>query len=208
MSASHSPVSSGTASLVVNSEPLSNFFLLYQFACNSPETARASGVPQRLDSLYTSLRFPNENGTANTVIYSETTEAHQTNLGGGEALNPRKADLTRLLARIDGFQRLPVAWAGDDTVMVDSNTYDTAAQILQGLPYDVPLPQATPSADGEIGLTWIQQGGRFEVMIQPDRHVLWLMNQGHDYEPGGMIDLSTHKSLFDLSEALRRFWHG
>ena len=209
MSTSLSPISSGTASVDLGLFRNS----AYQFTGNPPKTA--AGVTQRLDSLYATLQFPAVSGTASTFIYADTnniyaqtTQIGHTSSGAGGALNPRKADLTRLLARIEGFQKLPTVWAGDDTVMVDSNTYDTATQILQGLPHDVPLPQATPSADGEIGLTWMQQGGRFEVVIQPDRHVLWLVNHGHDYEPGGLVDLGAHKSLFDLNEALRQFYHG
>jgi hypothetical protein len=126
---------------------------------------------------------------------------------GGAPLTVRKAETSRLLDQVKSFQRLPNDWAGEGTVLVDSGVYDVSERVLQALPTEIPLPQVTPSPDGEVGLSWIRNGGRFEVLVQPDQHLLWVIGRDGAYTPGGMINFAEHKSLLRLNMALRQFWY-
>jgi hypothetical protein len=144
--------------------------------------------------------------TVNTAPIMGALAADLTN-SGGEVLSPRKAETSRLLATVKRFRELPADWSGKDTVPIDSALSELAERVLLGLSEDIPLPQATPSADGEIGLTWVRQRDRFEALIQPDQHIIWVVGRNGHHVPGGLINLAEHNSLLDLYEALRRFWH-
>lgn len=127
---------------------------------------------------------------------------------GGEALTPRIADLNRLLSRVDKFRNLPTDWCGDHTILISAETYDIAARLLRELPSELPLPQATPSAEGEVGFIWFRNSNGFEVVIQPDCHILWVMQANGECTPGDIIDFPAEGTFYKLNEALRRFLNG
>jgi hypothetical protein len=83
---------------------------------------------------------------------------------------------------------------------------DFANRLVRELPKKWPLPQVTSSPDGEIAFTWFNGGNRLEALLQPDRHLVWVVKNNGQYNPGRDIDLSDVASLADLFEAVATFY--
>jgi hypothetical protein len=116
----------------------------------------------------------------------------------------RMAALAALWRRIEGFARLPADWAGEGTVLVSPTLLNRARLLLRGLPSALPLPQASPSAEGEIALTWFRGGRRLEAMLQPDDHLVWVVTGGGRTDLGKDLDLSVD-SASPFYEAVELF---
>ena len=69
-----------------------------------------------------------------------------------------------------------------------------------------PLPQATSSPEGEIALTWFKGRNRLEALLQPDHHLVWVVQDGGEYAPGRDIDLSAIALFASLFEAIALFY--
>jgi len=90
-----------------------------------------------------------------------------------------------LVAQLEGFSDLPSDWAGDETVLPSRGTISSAKTLLSSLSSDHILPQVSPSADGEIGFTWLMNGLRVEALLYPDNHLVWLWSSDGTVNPGG-----------------------
>lgn len=125
---------------------------------------------------------------------------------GGEGLSARIREISLLSSRIESFAKLPVNWGGDDTILADQPTLNLAKQLVRGLPKKRPLPQVTPSADGEICFTWFKDENRLEAILQPDQHFVWVVRKDGQYAPGRDINLSAAVSFSVFLQALALFY--
>jgi hypothetical protein len=89
-----------------------------------------------------------------------------------------------LAEKIEGFADLPTSWAGTDTVIPSQETRSAAMGLLRNLSSDYPLPQVTPSADGEIGFVWYGRGSRVEALLGADIHLVWFGEFAGEIEAG------------------------
>lgn len=143
--------------------------------------------------------------TVNTYYQRLAASGAQTD-AGGEGISARTRELSLLSSRIDSFTKLPKDWFGEDTVLVDNKTVEFAKRLVQELPTKWPLPQATSSPEGEIALTWFKNSNRLEALIQPDHHLIWVIQNDGQYAPGRDIDLGAIASFADLFEAIALFY--
>lgn len=90
-----------------------------------------------------------------------------------------------LVTQLESFSDLPADWAGDETHMPSKSTITSAMTLLSSLSSDHVLPQVSPSADGEIGFTWLTDGLRVEALLYPDNHLVWLWTSDGNVNPGG-----------------------
>jgi len=125
---------------------------------------------------------------------------------GGEGISARVRERSLLSSRIDSFTKLPRDWSGEDTILVDRRTLEFAKRLIRELPSKWPLPQATPSADGEIAFTWFKNSNRLEAILQPDHHLIWVTQNNGRYAPGRDINLGAIASFADLFEAIALFF--
>ena len=91
-------------------------------------------------------------------------------------------------AVIDGFADLPPTWGGPDTVLPSVQTRAATKALLMGLPPAIAAPHVSPSADGEIGLTWVMATKRVDALLDADGHLVWFWTR-HDsrINPGGEV---------------------
>jgi hypothetical protein len=125
---------------------------------------------------------------------------------GGEAISVRAGQRSLLSSRVDSFSKLPRDWSGEDTIPIDTQTLEIAKRLIEDLPNRWPLPQATPSGEGEVVFTWFKNSNRLEAILQPDRHLIWVTQNNGRYVPGRDIDLSAIASFGDLFEAIALFY--
>ena len=81
-----------------------------------------------------------------------------------------------------------------------------ACNLVEKLPASVRLPQVSPSAEGEIGLSWFNGGKRLEAMLQPDWHLVWVKKVEDKFVPGDDIDLERECSFGRLFEDVERLY--
>jgi hypothetical protein len=108
----------------------------------------------------------------------------------------RADEIMGLCSLIRGFAELRQDWNGKDTLLPDHKVIKWACNLVAKLPPSVGLPQVSPSAEGEIGLSWFNGGKRLEAMLQPDRHLVWVKKVEDEFVPGDDIDLE-HEHSFD-----------
>jgi len=101
----------------------------------------------------------------------------------------RALELDALCRRIADFGRLPNTWAAEDGLRPGPDVIEFACDIIRQLPAEVMLPQTSPSADGEIGLSWFNGQERLEAMLHPDGHLVWVKRLEDRLVPGRDIDL-------------------
>ena len=63
-------------------------------------------------------------------------------------------------------------------------TIALARMILGNLPVEVRVPHVAPSADGEVGFTWVRGRDRLEAMLHPDKHLVWIKKISGNFAPG------------------------
>jgi hypothetical protein len=90
-----------------------------------------------------------------------------------------------LVSQLESFSELPADWAGDETQVPSRSTIASAKTLLSSLSSDHALPQVSPSADGEIGFTWLRSDLRIEALLYPDNHLVWLWTSHGNVNPGG-----------------------
>jgi hypothetical protein len=89
---------------------------------------------------------------------------------------------------IDGFADLPRAWSGPDTVLPSVETRAAAKALLMGLPSTIATPHVSPSADGEIGFTWVTATKRIDALLDADGHLVWFWaRRDNQINPGGEV---------------------
>ena len=108
-------------------------------------------------------------------------------------------DAMALCDRITDFGRLPTDWTGNGAIPPRAEIVSFACNLVRNLPNSVDLPHASPSADGEIGFVWDKGEDRFEAMLEPDGHLVWIKVYPDHMADGGDIDLRTAdaKPFFD-----------
>jgi hypothetical protein len=143
--------------------------------------------------------------TGNTYYESFAAFRVQTD-AGGEGISARLRERSLLVSRMDSFTKLPKDWGGEDTILVDRQTLEAAKRLVQELPHQWALPQATSSSDGEIAFTWFNGRNRLEALLQPDHHLIWVVQNDGQYAPGRDIDLGAIASFADLFEAIALFY--
>jgi hypothetical protein len=143
--------------------------------------------------------------TGNTYHQSLMAFGLQTD-AGGEGISARVRERSQLTNRIESFLKLPKDWGGEDTILIDQQTLDFAKRLVRELPEKWPLPQATSSPEGEIAFTWFKGGNRLEALLQPDRHLVWVVKNDGEYALGRDIDLSAVASFASLFEAIALFY--
>jgi hypothetical protein len=124
-----------------------------------------------------------------------------------EARSIRGPRLSDLASKIESFSNLPADWAGSDTVPVPADLVKHLKAIIGALPEAVPVPQAVPSADGEVALVWFRNGGRLEAMFSPDGYFSWVHTGAVDKKIiDGETTLDNPSVLTLLTEALESFF--
>ena len=89
---------------------------------------------------------------------------------------------------IDAFADLPPAWSGPDTVLPSAETRAAAKALLMGLPFTIATPHVSPSADGEIGFTWVTATSRVDALLDADGHLVWFWEgNNNQINPGGEV---------------------
>ena len=94
------------------------------------------------------------------------------------------ANRAAALGAIEDFKNLPRNWAGDDTKLPLSQTRSAAKALILSLPGSVPTPNVGPSADGEIGFSWVKGTKRIESILAPEGHLVWFWSDGKRVFPG------------------------
>ncbi len=117
----------------------------------------------------------------------------------------RNAQLATLWARIESFTCKPACWAGEDSVPVSPETAEYARNLLSALPEDLRVPQATMSAEGEIGLVWVKRSDFLDASITPDGYLIWTVKRGSAFFGGDVIPLRPKATFDPLFKALRDF---
>jgi len=113
---------------------------------------------------------------------------------------------TNVAERIKGFGRLPRGWAGAESVPAEPRVVALALQAVRELPIDLELPQATLSAEGEIGLTWVDGDDRFDALIDEDRQIVWMSNIAGRSYAGNLLDMTAGGRLDELYAAVSEFY--
>ena len=120
---------------------------------------------------------------------------------------PRSAKLEALIARIKGFGELAADWDGDETIAISKVTIAAAMRTADAAARaDFPLPQASPSSEGEISLSWYRKRDRLALIIAPDNYVTWTTSDDRSVEPGGVLRVDSPLFPGSIVEALRGFY--
>ena len=127
--------------------------------------------------------------------------------GQPDARPPRSTRLAALRDRVQSFARLPEGWAGDGTIPPPREVVAPVDRLLLGLPEDMPLPYATASGEGEIGLTWFRGEDRLSATASPEGHLLWVIKTGGQFRDGEIVPLAS-ESFEPLHKALVPFLQG
>jgi len=98
-------------------------------------------------------------------------------------------------------------WVDPDAVQVREETISGAKMLLAQLPVSVERPHLSVSAEGEIGFSWTNGVDRFEAMLDPEDHLVWVSKVGGIFSPGGDILISSAADRDVFYAALREF-HG
>ena len=101
---------------------------------------------------------------------------------------PRFFETLSILVRLDKLQHLPSEWAGVDTIVPTKQTIQAAKALISSLPIASPLPNVSPSADGEIGFAWAVGKKRFESILASDGKLVWFWTEGKQVFPGSEVD--------------------
>lgn len=75
-------------------------------------------------------------------------------------------------------------------------------------PYDLRLPKATFSSEGEIFLTWLERTLRVDAALQPDGFLTWALVDGKRVSSGGDVAIANPSVIEELSSSVRRHFRG
>lgn len=124
-----------------------------------------------------------------------------------EKQTPRSPALRALLARIRNFGGLAPDWAGEDTTAIDELTIAAAMRAAEAATRaEFPLPQASPSPEGEISLSWYRKRNRLALILAPDGYVTWTTSIDRHVEEGGELRIDSPFFPDSIVEALRGFY--
>ena len=101
---------------------------------------------------------------------------------------------------------LGVQWGRADAIPVSADTIAKARTLLNGLPTNFRYPHLAPSEDGEIGLSWSLGKDRFEAMLQPDDHLVWVMKVAGKFVAGDDVIWSRQEGRDRFYASLGRFY--
>lgn len=125
--------------------------------------------------------------------------------GGQSHRRPTAAQA--LVDRVRAFQRLPADWAGDDTIVIDDAAVSAAERIIDAIAAaGLPLPQASPSSEGEVGLTWYRGRDMLDLTVDPDMHIVWVTRIAGKVEPGDVVAVDSWAFPDQIVEAVRGFY--
>jgi hypothetical protein len=110
------------------------------------------------------------------------------------------AEQDTLCRRIHEFAKLEAGWNGDDSVAPNEAVIAEACKIVRELPDNAQLPHVSPSADGEIGLSWLSGNKRLEALIQPEGYLVLVRALDHQLTPVAEINLRERSSSPLLEE--------
>jgi hypothetical protein len=94
----------------------------------------------------------------------------------------------------------------EDATAVSPETIALARMILGNLPVEVRVPHVAPSADGEVGFTWVNGRDRLEAMLHPDKHLVWIKKISGNFALGEDIEISAPEDLSVFYSALGNFY--
>ena len=121
----------------------------------------------------------------------------------------RHATTQALIDRITGYKYLEADWDGDGATTVDGAVVDAAVAIVDAVSTEgLRLPQPTLSADGEIGLSWFRGRDLFELTIDADLHIVWVLQVGKKVVPGEVHPVGSATFPDMVVEAVREFYAG
>jgi hypothetical protein len=106
----------------------------------------------------------------------------------------------------DQLASLNEQWGDADTIPVSEPTIEGARTLLQNLPPGTEHPHLAPSSDGEIGLSWVRGGDRFEAMLHPDGHLVWVTKVSGKFEVGMDVDFTSSAGRDAFYTALGGFY--
>ena len=106
----------------------------------------------------------------------------------------------------DEFAFVQVEWPDLDAVQIRYETISHAKKILAHLPLSTENPHISVSADGEIGFSWVKGSSRFEAMVDPEDHLVWVVKLGRNFAPGGDILVNSPVGRDIFYAALRDFY--
>ena len=114
-----------------------------------------------------------------------------------------------LIDRITEYKALEVDWDGDGATPVSEAVVDAAVAIVDAVSIErLRLPQPTLSADGEIGLSWFRGRDLFELTIDADLHIVWVLQVGKQVVPGEVHPVGSATFPDMVVEAVREFYAG
>jgi hypothetical protein len=107
--------------------------------------------------------------------------------------------------RLTQLSQLPVGWAGEGSISPHPSSLKIARRVISEMRAHLPVPQATASSEGEIGLTWVRDEGRLDAIIDPDGHLTWVSHRAGRYQDGQDLDVGAGAPLSPLFEAVADF---
>lgn len=120
---------------------------------------------------------------------------------------PRSARLEALIARIIGFGELAPDWAGGEATAISAATIGAAMRVAEAAERaGLSLPQASPSPEGEISLSWYRGRDRFALTIEQDMHAVWATSINREVEAGDAVEIGSLTFPGLIVGALREFY--
>ena len=118
--------------------------------------------------------------------------------------------LASLCNRITRFLDLRPGWDDFDAKPIPTDSVRIACCLAAlGFHNGHPLPQASPSPDGEVSLSWFQGRDRLSMVVEPDGIVTWVMSSEDRVQPGGILDFSPGKDPpLDAARDVIAAWYG
>ncbi len=121
----------------------------------------------------------------------------------------RPKDTQRLVDRITAYRDLEADGDEDEVTPVSKETVAAAVAIVDAISAGgLRLPQPTLSTDGEIGLSWFCGRDLFELTIDADLHIVWVLQVGKKVVPGEVHPVGSETFPGMVVEAVREFYAG
>ncbi|MGO9741724.1 MAG: hypothetical protein ACLPN5_09485 [Roseiarcus sp.] len=114
--------------------------------------------------------------------------------------------LEQTRAEADRFATLRTRWGPADIIPVAEDTIQFARALVAHLPAGTEPPQLSRSHDGEIGLSWVRGLDRFEAMVQPDGHLVWITKVSGIFAVGLDVPVDSLDGRDEFYAALSKFY--
>jgi hypothetical protein len=92
------------------------------------------------------------------------------------------------------------------SVSIGEGTFAKARLLLEGIPSAIRKPHLSASDDGEIGFSWLKGKDRFEAMLQPDDHLVWVTKIDGVFVSGADVLASVREDRQIFYTALNGFY--